>query len=185
MEQATDIQINLVRKAQNGDDSALSSLYRQYSKVMFNICVRMVGTRNDAEDVLQEAFVIAFKNLDQLKDSKLFGGWLRRIVVNECIRHCKKKNPWSDWQDEEYNNLTEDETEWWKEVSLESIHQSIKNLPDGCRQVFNLYVLEDYSHKQIAETMGISENTSKSQYHRARQLLKERIVKQLQTNGQI
>ncbi len=125
MEQATDIQNNLVRKAQDGDDYALSALYSQYSKGMFNVCFRMVGTRSDAEDVLQESFVIAFKNLHQLREVKQFGGWLRRIVVNECIRHCKKNNPWNDWKEEEHNNLTEDETEWWKEVSLESIHQSI------------------------------------------------------------
>lgn len=183
MEQATDIQINVLRKAQNGDDKALSWLYSQYNKAMFNICFRMMGTRNDAEDVLQESFIIAFKSLHQLKEAKQFGGWLRRIVVNECIRHSKKCWQWNDWQDDEYNNIADDEIEWWKEVSLESIHQSIKTLPEGCRQVFNLFVLEDYSHRQIAESLDISESTSKSQYHRARQLLKERIVKQLYTNG--
>jgi RNA polymerase sigma-70 factor (ECF subfamily) len=177
-----------VREAQNGDDTALSWLYGQYAKAMFNICFRMTGNKNDAEDVLQDSFLIAFKNLSQLKEVKQFGGWLRRIVVNECIRYCKKSLLWKNQEEqeykEEYNNITDDETEWWKEVSLASIHQSIKTLPDGCRQVFNLYALEDYSHKQIAESLGISENTSKSQYHRARQLLKERIVKQLQINGQ-
>jgi len=143
----------------------------------------MTGNRSDAEDVLQEAFIIAFNNLHQLKEEQQFGGWLRTITVNECIRHSKKSFYWNEWEDGNYENLANEEMEWWKKVNFEVIHKEIKSLPDGCRQVFNLYVLEDYSHKEIAENLGISESTSKSQYHRARQLLRERITKQLQIHG--
>lgn len=143
----------------------------------------MTGNRSDAEDVLQEAFIIAFNSLHQLKEEKQFGGWLRTITVNECIRHSKKNFYWNEWDEVQYENVANEETEWWKKVNFEVIHKEIRNLPDGCRQVFNLYVLEDYSHKEIAENLGISESTSKSQYHRARQLLKERITKQLQIHG--
>lgn len=182
MEQASTIQTAVVRKASKGDAGAQSWLYEQYSKAMFNICTRMTGNRNDAEDVLQDAFILAFKNLGQLKDPLQFGGWLKRIVVNECIRYSKKSFYWSEWEDER-NNTADEGAEWWKTVSFEIIHKEIKSLPDGCRQVFNLFVVEDFSHRDIAEQLGISESTSKSQYHRARQLLKERITKQLQIHG--
>ena len=143
----------------------------------------MTSNRSDAEDILQDAFIIAFRNLHQLKDALQFGGWLKRIVVNECIRFSKKTIYWNDWEEEKTQQIADEATEWWKTVDFNIIHQEIKGLPDGCRQVFNLYVLEDYSHKAIAESLGISESTSKSQYHRARQLLKERITKQLQIHG--
>ncbi len=183
LETATNIPTALVSKARNGNEAAQCGLYEQFSKAMFNICIRMTGNRTDAEDVLQEAFVIAFKNLHQLKEESQFGGWLRRIVVNECIRYSKRSFYWNEWEDTHHENLTEDATVWWKEIDITMVHQQIKGLPDGCRQVFNLFVLEDYSHKDIASDLGISESTSKSQYFRARQLLKERITKHLQTHG--
>jgi RNA polymerase sigma factor (sigma-70 family) len=183
LEQANTIQTAVVRKACKGDADAQAWLYQQYSKSMFNICTRMTGNRNDAEDLLQDAFIIAFRNLNQLKDALQFGGWLKRIVVNECIRFSKKNVFWNEWEDARHDTLANEETEWWKTVSFDIIHQEIKGLPEGCRQVFNLFVVEDYSHKDIADHLGISESTSKSQYHRARQLLKERITKQLQLHG--
>lgn len=183
MDQSTTIQTAVVRKACKGDADAQAWLYNQYSKAMFNICMRMTGSRNDAEDILQDAFMGAFRNLHQLKEAAQFGGWLKRIVVNECIRFTRKQLVWNEWDDERHNEVADEATEWWKTADFRLIHQEIKNLPDGCRQVFNLYVVEDYSHKAIAEQLGISESTSKSQYHRARQLLKERITKQLQIHG--
>ncbi len=143
----------------------------------------MTANRSDAEDLLQDAFIIAFRSLHQLKDAVQFGGWLKRIVVNECIRFSKKNVYWAEWEEDRNLHIPDEETEWWKTVDFNIIHQEIKGLPEGCRQVFNLYVLEDYSHKAIAENLGISESTSKSQYHRARQLLKERITRQLLIHG--
>lgn len=183
MEQEPTIQTAVVRKACTGDAASQAWLYRQYCKAMYNICIRMTGNQNDAEDLLQEAFMIAFKNLRQLKEPAQFGGWLKRIVVNECIRFCKKNVYWSEWDEQWEQTISNEEPEWWKTVDLNMVHQEIKSLPDGCRQVFNLYVLEDYSHREIATHLGISESTSKSQYHRARQLLKERITKQMQLHG--
>ncbi|MBR2649344.1 MAG: sigma-70 family RNA polymerase sigma factor [Sediminibacterium sp.] len=185
MEQVINIQTAVITKASRGDRAAQSWLYEQYSKAMFNICSRMTGNRADAEDLLQESFLIAFINLGQLKDPNQFGGWLKRIVVNECIRFSKKNFYWDDWDESNKDTLVTEDIEWWKTVDFKVIHQEIKSLPDGCRQVFNLYVLEDYPHKEIADKLGISESTSKSQYHRAKQLLKERITKQLMINGSI
>jgi RNA polymerase sigma-70 factor (ECF subfamily) len=184
LDQEFTIQTAVVRKACSGDRAAQSLLYKQYSKAMFNICTRMTGNRSDAEDLLQDAFILAFKNLHQLKDPIQFGGWLKRIVINECIRFSKKGIRWNEWEEGMTENLA-DETDqsWWKQINMEMVHQEIKSLPDGCRQVFTLYVFEDFSHRDIATDLGISESTSKSQYHRAKQLLKERITKQLQLHG--
>jgi RNA polymerase sigma-70 factor (ECF subfamily) len=172
-----------VQNALNGDSKAQSHLYQQYSKAMFHICIRMTGNREQAEDLLQDAFIIAFKNLHQLKESQQFGGWLRRIVVNECISFSKKKVRWKEWEDHFEDIADDNSVAWWKTVSLEMVHQQIKALPDGCREIFNLYALEDLSHREIAHQLGCSESTSKSQYHRAKQLLREKINTQIALHG--
>ncbi len=172
-----------ITKACKGDAAAQSRLYHQYSKAMFNICTRMTGNLSDAEDILQESFLIAFKQLHQLKVADQFGGWLKRIVVNECIRFSKKSIYWEEWDNNTMNEVANEEMAWWKTVDFSLIHKEIKGLPEGCRQVFTLYVMEDYPHKEIASNLGISESTSKSQYHRAKQLLKDRITQQLKIYG--
>jgi RNA polymerase sigma-70 factor (ECF subfamily) len=173
----------LVQKAIKGDASAQALLYQQYNKAMFHICLRMSKNKNGAEDILQDAFILAFRNLHQLKEASQFGGWLKRIVVNECIRQTKQNWKWQEWEAQLDEISNEQEEEWWKTVNIEMVYQQIKSLPDGCKQVFNLYVFEDYSHKEIAALLSISESTSKSQYHRARQLLKEKINQQMAING--
>ena len=183
MEQLQHIQTTAISNAVNGDENAQAWLYKQYSKAMFNICTRMTGSQSNAEDVLQDAFILAFKNLGQLKDAENFGGWLRRIVVNECIKYSKRSFMWQEWSDTEMNNTADENTEWWSSVSIEMLHREIKELPEGCRQVFVLYVLEDYTHKDIANNLGVSESTSKSQYHRARFLLRQRITTQIAIHG--
>jgi RNA polymerase sigma factor (sigma-70 family) len=173
----------VVRNAVNGDTESKAWLYQQYSKAMFNICIRMTGNRNNAEDILQDAFIQAFNNLHQLKEVTMFGGWLKRIVVNECIKQTKKTIAWADVEQMAEEPIDELEDNWWQDISLTSLHLAIKNLPNGCRQVFTLYSLENFSHKQIAENLGISEGTSKSQYHRAKGILKQKILAQIQHNG--
>lgn len=183
MEPVNNILSVWVQNALNGDSKAQSQLYQQYCKAMFHICTRMTGNKEQAEDLLQDAFVIAFKNLHQLKEANQFGGWLRRIVVNECIRFSKKTVRWLEWEEQFEEMADTDHTAWWKTVDLNMVHQQIKALPDGCREVFNLYALEDLSHKEIASQLGCSESTSKSQYHRAKQLLRERINTQIALHG--
>ncbi len=177
------IQTVIIGKAKLGDETALELLYNNYNKAMYSICLRMVATKDDAEDLLQESFIIAFKNINQLKDDRQFAGWLKRITVNECIRFCKKRLQTNSWDDVSFEERIEDETHWWQDVSLSTLHTAIRNLPEGCRQVFNLFVIEDYSHKEIANSLNISESTSKSQYHRARKLLKEQILIKIKNNG--
>ncbi len=183
METVKNIQTAVVNKACKGDAEAQSHLYHQYSKAMFNICTRMTGNHTDAEDLLQESFLIAFKQLHQLKVADQFGGWLKRIVINECIRFSKKSFYWEEWDNDTMNEMADEEMAWWKTIDFSIIHKAIKGLPEGCRQVFTLYVLEDFPHREIAASLGISESTSKSQYHRAKQLLKQRITQQLNSHG--
>lgn len=172
-----------MRKAIQGDEEARGLLYEQFSQKMFSICVRMTGNRPDAEDILQESFITAFNNLHQLREQHLFEPWLRKIIVNECIRHVKKVVRWQPVEEEHLSDPHAEGENWLQGISFEQIHQEIKNLPGGCREVFNLYVIENYSHQQIADALEITLSTSKSQYHRARQLLKERLLKQLVRHG--
>jgi RNA polymerase sigma-70 factor (ECF subfamily) len=143
----------------------------------------MTGDAQNARDVLQDAFILAFKHLKQVKDHRQFGGWLRRIVINECIRFSKRSATWQSLDDSIHEPAPPEEPGFWANISMELIHEAIKHLPEGCRQVFVLYVLEDFSHKEIANHLGISESTSKSQYQRARKLLQERIIKKWPHNG--
>lgn len=166
-----------MQQAGQGDVHAQSLLYGQFSKAMFNICLRMTADRHDAEDLLQESFVLAFKNINQLKLEKNFGGWLKRIVVNECIRYGKKKIRWSELDEGTLDLPLESDEGWMHEVSMERIALEISRLPDACRMVFTLYAIEDYTHREIAEAMQVTESTSKSQYHRAKQLLRSGILK--------
>jgi RNA polymerase sigma-70 factor, ECF subfamily len=185
LEPGTQILVANIRKAKEGNESARADLYKQFSQQMFSICVRITGNYADAKDILQDSFVAAFDRLHQLKELHLFGPWLRKIVVNECIRHTKKSFLWQP-VDEEIIGFAEDDTiDWLKQISFEQIHEEIKNLPNGCRGIFNLYVVEDFSHQAIADALGISISTSKSQYQRARQLLKERLLKQLIQHARI
>jgi len=178
----TDIQAAIIKRAITGDADAQAWLYQTYSKAMFNICIRMTGSQTYAEDVLQDAFVLALSKLKSLKNADAFAGWLKKIVVNECIKHCKQTLEWNIWDDG--NEVISDEpTDWWTTISLEVVHQEIKNLPDGCRQIFVLYAMEDNGHAAIAAQLGISEGTSKSQYHRAKKLLRERVSLQMETHG--
>lgn len=171
--------------ASQGDNLARASLYQQFSQQMFSICVRMTGNYDDAKDLLHDSFLTAFNQLHQLREAHLFGGWLRRIVVNACIGYSKKHVKWESIDGDSIVNSYDEQIDWLKEIDFARIQKEIRNLPAGCREVFNLFVLEDFTHQEIADTLGISVSTSKSQYHRARQLLRERLPKQIVSHGSI
>ena len=144
----------------------------------------MTANIADAEDILHDAFIYAFEHMGQLREPAAFGGWLRRIVIGKCIQVSKSYYRLKELDDSYADTLEEtQQTEWWNNITLEQMHEEIKKLPDGCRQVFVLFVFENFGHKQIAESLHISESTSKSQYFRAKQLLRERITRQIPING--
>ncbi|MEO6136584.1 MAG: sigma-70 family RNA polymerase sigma factor [Ginsengibacter sp.] len=179
MKERQNILTETVFRAAQGAADAQGILYDQFSKAMYNICLRMAGNKMQAEDLLHDCFMIAFKSLKQLKDANAFPGWLRRIVVNECIKQSRYNFRFAE-QIEIPDVAGEIDNNWWENISLEMLNQEIKGLPDGCRQVFVLYVLEDFSHSDIAGKLGCTEGTSKSQYHRSRSLLRERITKKME-----
>ena len=141
---------------------------------MFNVGYRITRSEEDAEDVLQEAFISAFRNLDSYRGDATFGAWLKRIVVNKAINTLNKKKHESIL-DDEHQNIAEEEshTEYREDLTIERVKQGIEKLPDGYRTVLSLYLLEGYDHQEIGEILGISESTSKSQLNRAKGKLKE------------
>ncbi len=177
MKEQNDILSTVVRKAIDGNSAAQAILYEQFARKMFNICIRMTANQKDAEDILQNAYLNAFQNLHQLKSSHQFETWLRTIVIRECLKFLKQKKYWAALPDEQLIEDEQDADAWYMQVPLKDIHEAIKKLPDGCREIFTLYVLEDYSHSDIANLLGCSISTSKSQYHRAKKLLRELIRK--------
>jgi RNA polymerase sigma factor (sigma-70 family) len=143
----------------------------------------MCGNEADAHDVLQDGFITAFEKIHQLKDAELFGGWLKRIVISKCITRSKQRNRYTALVIEDDGRANEIEESWWDTISMVELHEAIKKLPEGCRQVFVLYAVEDYSHQQVADELGINSGTSKSQYNRAKGLLQQILLKKMAANG--
>ncbi len=161
----------LVEKSKSGDRGSQYVLYEHYVDAMYNTCMRMVGTKEDAEDVLQDSFVEAFRKLESFKYESSFGAWLKRIVINKSINHLKlKRIPLTGFEAHAYH-LAEEEIEKPTPVDIQRIKTAIEKLPDGYKQIINLYLIEGYDHIEIAEILGISVSTSKSQYHRAKKKL--------------
>ena len=165
----------LIGQCRQGRNAAFKEVYELYSKAMFNICMRMLNNRNEAEDVLQESFISAFRNIKQYNGNASFGSWLKRIVINRCIDAIKVRTlnlvPLEERDPPEEETYEEDEQ--GPAYDVETVKQGISQLPDGYRIILTLYLFEDYTHRMIAEKLGISEGTSKSQYSRARKKLAE------------
>ncbi len=170
----------LVKLCKKGDAQAQFQLYKLYSKAMFNIAIRMSGNREEAHDITQDAFIKAFTNIHTLNDDFAFGGWLKQITIRLCLDYRKKKKPFY-FEETSDGALPEDmeEEEFDSNISEELVHDAIKELPDGAREILVLKALEGYRHAEISEKLGISESTSKTQYFRAKQLLGELIKKEI------
>ena len=165
------INTELLDRCKNDEVKAQFILYKQYSKAMYNIAIRFLNNKMDAEDILQESFVTAFKNLNELANDKAFGSWLKRIVINNCISHIRKNR--IGFEDiDNYDSIASFGDEE-PDISIDPalVHYAIKELPAGGRAVLVLHALEGYKHREISEMLGISESTSKSQYKRALDLL--------------
>jgi RNA polymerase sigma factor (sigma-70 family) len=171
-------QKELILQCVRGERKAQFQLYKLYSRQMFSICMRMLSQRDEAEDALQDAFVAAFKSIEQFKHESTFGAWLKRIVVNKCINAANRKNR-SMWIsiDNDSMDIAEDAAEEPLSIEPEQLNDAVKNLPEGCRMVFTLYAFENYPHAEVAQMLNISVGTSKSQYNRAKSLLKQELKK--------
>jgi RNA polymerase sigma factor (sigma-70 family) len=169
-----DVNSHVIDRCKNGDNRAQYELYKLYSKAMFNVCMRITNDYAEAQDVLQEAFVSAFKNLHAYKAEASFGSWLKKIVVNASINAIRKRRSELVPMDERVigdiaDETDEDDAEW----QVEKVRRAIQQLPDGYRVVLSLYLLEGFDHAEIGEVLGITESTSKSQYSRAKKKLLE------------
>ena len=165
-------------RCREGDKKAFREFYDLYAKAMLNISLRILGSVEEAEDVLQDAFVIAFQNAGKIRSDLEFGGYLKKIVINRSIDLVRKKKIGFESLDEAHG--VEEETEEPMEYDIDIVRQCIAGLPAGFRVVLTLYLFENYSHKEIGAMLNISEGTSKSQYNRARKRLAE-LYKQKQT----
>jgi RNA polymerase sigma-70 factor (ECF subfamily) len=165
----------LIEECRKGSSRAQFLLYNQYSKAMYNIAYRMLNNREDAEDMLQETFVDCFRNLNSFRFESTFGAWLKRILINKCINHLQKKKVDLMLTDELPNKAYDEEEE--TDYDISGIIKGIEKLPDGYRVILTLYLLEGYDHSEIAQILGITESTSKSQYSRAKDKLRSQLSK--------
>ncbi|MCB0428904.1 MAG: sigma-70 family RNA polymerase sigma factor [Flavobacteriales bacterium] len=173
---------DLIELCRHGDRNAQLKLYKLYYKAMYNTSLRIVKNEAEAEDLMQESFLDAFRKLDTYKGDASFGSWLKRIVINNSLDALKKRK--INWEslDDGYKEpyLVQEETapeevDQWK---VEEVKKSIAQLPDGYRTILSLYLLEGYDHDEIASILHITSSTSRSQFNRAknklREILKER-----------
>ena len=156
----------LIEECRKGNSKAQFRLYNQYSKAMYNLAYRMLNNREDAEDMLQEAFIECFKNLGSFRFESTFGAWLKRILVNKCINHLRKKKTDLTFCETVPANIYEEDNEITFDTG--KIFKGIEKLPDGYRIILTLYLLDGYDHSEISQILGISESASKSQYSRAK-----------------
>jgi len=165
----------VIEECRKGSSKAQSSLYNQYSKAMYNLAYRMMNNREDAEDILQETFLECFRSIGSFRFESTFGAWLKRILINKCVNQIRRKKIELIL----YETLPDYKTEEEPEITYETgkIFKGIEQLPDGYRIILTLYLLEGYDHTEIAQILGISESTSKSQYSRAKDKLRNILSK--------
>jgi len=164
----------LIVSCKNGDQKAFKQLYGLYAKTMFNVALRILKNKSEAEDTIQEAFIKAYYRISQYDFQASFGAWLKRIVVNQALDFLRKESKWEIGEFGE-NICTEETDSDWEDIELkvDTVKQAILSLPTGFRTVASLYLFEGYEHKEIAEILSISENTSKSQFHRAKKKIRD------------
>ncbi len=171
----------LIQKCSKQDTKAQSELYHLFSGKLFSVCLKYSRNYAEAEDNLQDTFVTIFNKISQYKGSGSFEGWLKRIAINTALQRYRKQDVFEiinedQIEDVEINTNNDD-------IPLEFLLECIQKLPDRYRLVFNLYVMDDYSHKDIAKMLSITAGTSKSNLARARHILKQNVAHYLNQNN--
>lgn len=168
----------LVRRLLQKEESAWKELFGAYSGNLTYVCTRYVAEREDVHDVVQNSFIKMFRSIESFEYRGIgsLKAWMTRIAVNEALKHIKQKGDFrSTVEVEELPDVPEEEEPDFEEIPKTDIMDMIRSLPDGYRTVFNLFVFEGRSHKEIAELLGIAENSSASQFHRAKGLLIQKV----------
>lgn len=156
---------------------AQDAFFQKYNGLLFGVCLRYTKNHFEAEDVLQEGLVKIYKNMHMYSEGKSFEGWIRRIMINTAITYYRKMQKHAYHEDVSEVSVASSDSELFSECEFtkEELLTTINELPNGYRTVFNLYVIEGYKHKEIAEKLGIDINTSKSQLSRAKKLLQQKL----------
>ena len=167
---------DVIERCKNGDRLAQKAVYDSLSSKMFAVCMRYMGDRDSAADILQDGFVTLFTKLDSYSGEGSFEGWARKIFVNTALMSLRKKDVLKQSEDVDAAwNVSSGDPTPIQNIGYQELCKMIAALPPGFRTVFNMYVVEGFSHKEIAEALEISETTSRSQLQRARTLLQNKI----------
>lgn len=167
-----------LRKALDGDNTAIEWIYRKHVRYLSALCSRYITEDEDIKDVLQESFIKIFTSLDSFKyrGEGALKAWMAKITLNETLKFVRNNSRLPiDGIDDKDINIADGDSMETEDIPTDVLHQFIRELPDGYRTVFNLYVIDDKSHKEIAQLLGIKENTSASQLHKAKSMLAQKI----------
>lgn len=167
-----------LRKALDGDNTAIEWIYRKHVRYLSALCSRYITEDEDIKDVLQESFIKIFTSLDSFKyrGEGALKAWMAKITLNETLKFVRNNSRLPiDSIDDKDMNIADGDSMETEDIPTDVLHQFIRELPDGYRTVFNLYVIDDKSHKEIAQLLGIKENTSASQLHKAKSMLVQKI----------
>ncbi len=170
---------DLLKGCLQGDRKIQEMLYKKFSPKMYSVCLRYSNSSDDARDLLQEGFIKVFRNLEKFRGEGSFEGWMRRIFVNTAIEHFRRAVTLQSVTETHENTFEDREWNAFENLAEKDILNMIRELSPGYRQVFNMYVVEGYSHREIADIMGISEGTSKSQLARAKVILQKMVADKL------
>ncbi|MCB9245847.1 MAG: sigma-70 family RNA polymerase sigma factor [Flavobacteriales bacterium] len=165
----------LVRGCVDEDRQYQALLYQKYANKMYAVCLRYCNTREEAEDVLQDAFVKIFDRISSFRGDGPLEGWIRRVMVNTALKSRDKRMMKFESGDIEQVDEPQVDEQVLGNIQVRNLLNIVSALPEGYRMVFNLYAVEGYSHKEIGDILGISESTSRSQYSRARKLLIDQV----------
>lgn len=166
---------DLIKGCLENDRRMQQQLYNRFASKMYGVCLRYTGNADDAQDILQDGFVKVFRKLDSFRGEGSFEGWIRRIFVNTAIEHFRRKNYLQPVTEKEESQIESKTVSALDGLSEKDILKLVQQLSPGYRTVFNLYVVEGFSHKEIASMLDISEGTSKSQLSRAKVILQDMI----------
>ena len=171
----------LVQRCLKGDAHAQKQFYERFAGRMLGVCYRYAGTLHEAEDLLQEGYIRAFRYLKDYRNEGSLEGWLRRIMVTTALNFLKReKRIREEVELTTATNKTTDDSEVLRQLETQEVMKLIQRLSPGYRTVLNLFAIEGFSHKEIGEMLGIGESTSRSQFTRAKQILQQMIAKQVE-----
>ncbi len=166
----------IVRSIREGDSAAMKLLYEIFAKEMLTLSYRITANLQDAEDIIQESFIHSFRVIDQLKEDGNFGPWLKRIVLNNSLKKIKKRRTYVTLE-QEHIEESDDSDRWYEAIPFNIVQEAIQNLPNGCREILTLFLLDNFKHREISEMLEISVSTSKSQYQYGLKILRNSLKK--------